>query len=300
MFPSHQSELAIAIVAGLGGMLGWGFADFFAKKTIDSAGDIVTLTWAHLFGTVAFLALSLLRSMLGYPLEMPQGIGIWLILILFGILQALVYLLLYRGFGKGQLAILNPVFSSFSGITALVSIAIIGETARGGQWLVLAMMFAGIMALSLDIRALSAGRIHFTRLPGLPEVAAATGIAAVWTLGWNTFIEGKDWVFCAGLMYAFMTAAILIVAFLRRTNLVLPKGIWLDMVLIGFCETAAYCAISFGYSLTSRTSVVALISGAFSLPTLILARFFLKERVDAVQGAGIAMIVGSVALLAVL
>jgi len=31
-----QTELLIAIIAGLGGMFGWGLADFFAKKTIDS------------------------------------------------------------------------------------------------------------------------------------------------------------------------------------------------------------------------------------------------------------------------
>jgi len=32
-------------------MLGWGLADFFAKKTIDQIGDIVVLAWAHVFGT---------------------------------------------------------------------------------------------------------------------------------------------------------------------------------------------------------------------------------------------------------
>lgn len=300
MLSAYQSELAIAIIAGLGGMFGWGLADFFAKKTIDAVGDIVTLTWAHVFGTAAFLALPLLRSMLGYPVAIPNNTGTWLILILFGMSQALVYLLVYRGFARGQLAILNPVFSSFSGITALISIAVLGETARRGQWMILAALFAGIMAISLDVRGLSAGKIRFARVLGLPEVATATAIAAVWTLCWNSFIEGKDWVACAGLMYAFMTGTILVVAFARRTNLVVPRGNWTYMVLIGLCETAAYGAISFGYSLTSRTSVIALISGAFSLPTLLLARIFLKERVDAVQGAGIGMIVCSIALLALL
>lgn len=295
-----QPDLTVAILAGLGGMLGWGFGDFLAKKTIDAVGDIVTLTWAHVFGTAVFVAMPVLQFISGRPVTLPQDFNTWLLLILFGISQALVYLLVYRGFGKGQLAVLNPVFSSFSGITALISIGILGEPGRRGQWPVLAMLFAGIMALSLDFGALSAGRIRFSRVPGLLEVGAATAIAAAWTLAWNSFIEGRDWITCAGLMYGFMTAAILVVALSRRTNLILPSGIWPYMVLIGLCETAAYCAVSFGYSLTSRTSVIALISGAFSLPTLLLARIFLRERLNPVQGAGIAVIVGSVALLAVL
>jgi uncharacterized membrane protein len=298
---SVQPDLAIAVIAGLGGMLGWGLGDFFAKKTIDAAGDIVTLAWAHIFGTVAFLALPLVRSMLGYPVKMPQGIETWLLLMLFGAAQALVYLLLYRGFGKGQLAVLNPVFSSFSGITALISITVFGETARRGQWLALVALFAGIMAISLDARALAGGKIHWARVAGLPEVITATAVAALWTLGWNSFIEGRDWIVCAGLMYVFMTATILTVACSRRDNLVLKQiNLWPFMALIGLCETLAYCAISFGYSLTTRTSVVALVSGAFSLPTIVLARVFLNERVTTVQGTGIAMIVGSIAALAVL
>jgi len=38
-----QQELLIAVLAGLGGMFGWGFADFFAKKTIDEIGSVASL-----------------------------------------------------------------------------------------------------------------------------------------------------------------------------------------------------------------------------------------------------------------
>ena len=49
------NELLIALVAGFGGMFGWGLADFFAKKTIDELGDVMTLAWAGGFGTIPFL-----------------------------------------------------------------------------------------------------------------------------------------------------------------------------------------------------------------------------------------------------
>ena len=41
----------------------------------------------------------------------------------FGSLQALVYFLLYKGFGKGQVSVLSPTFASFSGFVALASMA---------------------------------------------------------------------------------------------------------------------------------------------------------------------------------
>ena len=49
-----QPELVLAGLAGLGGMMGWGLADFFAKKTIDEIGDVVSLVWAHVHSQVNY------------------------------------------------------------------------------------------------------------------------------------------------------------------------------------------------------------------------------------------------------
>ena len=68
-------------------------------------------------------------------------------------------------------------------------------------------------------------------------------------------------------------------------------------MLIGCFEVGAYVLISLGYSLTTRTSVVALLSGAFSLPTIVLARAFLKERVTGLQTAGSAVVIFGIMLL---
>src|SRR5688572_3907884 len=108
-----ENTLYIAIIAGLAGMFGWGLADFFAKKTIDKVGDMATLAWAHVYGVVILAGLVLARAVSDETI--PQSnldtkeIGL---LVFFGLLQATVYALVYRAFGKGKLAILNPVFSS--------------------------------------------------------------------------------------------------------------------------------------------------------------------------------------------
>ncbi len=288
----------LAVLAGLGGMLGWGLADFFAKKTIDLIGDVQTLLLAHLFGAGAYLLVVAIRAAASHSVSLPIDLPTWLGLAFFGTLQAAVYLLVYRGFGKGQLAVLNPIFASFSGLTALLSIFAFGEVVSGHMALALALLFAGILLINLDVGAQREAQLRFARVPGFPEVAAATLLAAVWTILWDRFVHGHDWLVYAAGMYVFMTLALVAYVLVRRVRVPMPKGsVWIWLALIGLCETGAYLAISLGYGATPHVSVVALLSGAFSLPTIFLARVFLKERTTGLQAVASLIILVGIVLL---
>jgi drug/metabolite transporter (DMT)-like permease len=297
----HQ-DIVIASLAGTGGMLGWGLADFFAKKTIDEIGDTASLVWGHLFGTVSLVIMALCRWLwFGQSVALPIDVKTWSLLAVFGAVQAAVYLFVYKGFAKGQLAVLNPIFASFAGITALLSITFFGEPIGFITVFGLMVLFFGIILISTDFAALKAKRllIGFSHISGFREIVTATLLAALWTLFWDRFIGGADWLVYALLMYAFMTITILLVALIQKVTLrVENRSVWKFLVLIGLCETIAYLAISWGYSTTPLTSVVALLSGAFSLPTIILARLFLKERITALQTAGGIVIIAGIMLLA--
>lgn len=296
------SELVIAILAGLGGMFGWGLADFFAKKTIDQVGDTVSLAWGHLFGTIVLFVMALYQfGLRGQTVSLPDSFLVWSGVIFFGILQATVYYFVYKSFGKGQVGLLSPVFASFSGFVAVVSIVILGELVTGSLLLGLAILFAGIVLINLDVKALRSRRLRFAQIPGFKEVGFATLLAILWTLFWDRFVGGKDWLVYTFYMYASMTVAIFIIAIATRVNLfvVTPK-IWKFLFLIGLTEVIAYLAITWGYGATTRTSVVALLSGAFSLPTIILARMFLKEKITLVQTVGSLVIILGIMLLAAL
>ena len=296
------NELLIAILAGLGGMLGWGLADFFAKKTIDRVGDMVSLAWGHIFGTAVLLLVVLYQFRIrGQKVPLPDNFPAWFGVILFGVLQATVYLFVYRGFAKGQVGLLSPVFASFSGLTAIISIVALGEIVGGYLSLGLATLFFGILLINVDMGALQSRRLRFSQIPGFKEVGFATLLATFWTLSWDWFIGGKDWLQYTFYMYASMTVTILVLAIAQRVNLfIVTSKVWKFLALIGLCETAAYIAITWGYGATTRTSVVALLSGAFSLPTIILARMFLKERITAVQTVGSLTIIAGIMILAVL
>lgn len=278
-------------------MLGWGSADFFAKKTVDRIGALKSLVWAHAFGSLLFILIALEQVTLGGKIiHIPTSFGVLTGLIFFGVLQMIVYWLVYVGFGKGQLAVLNPVFASFPGIVILVSIIGFGEPLHLRLAAALVAIFGGIILLNLDIQALRSRKLNIS--PGLKEVALAAVLAAGWTIGWDKFVNGKDALSYALLMYVFMTITALAAAKLSKVKLRgVERDLWKFLVLIGLGETIAYLAISWGYSATPLTSIVAVISGSFSLPTIFLAFIFLKERITRLQVAAAFIIIIGVALV---
>jgi len=283
-----NDTIAVAVAAGLGAMLGWGFADFFAKKTIDVIGDIQSLVLGHSIGAGLVFALLFTGGIYGDSNRtLPSETSEWLGLAFFGVLEALVYLLVYIGFGKGKLAVLNPVFSSYSGFVALISIIFLGEVVGSVLAIGLGVVFLGMMLISLEGKGMRLKSIRLSKLAGLNEILVATVLAAVWTILWSEFVDGKDGRLYGGLMYIAMTLALYIYAIVRKVKVhnVTPK-IWLLAACIGVAEVVAYVAISIGFSETSRVSIVAVLSGAFSLPVIILSYIFLKEKVDRTHRIG--------------
>ena len=66
------NSLVIAIIGGLGGMLGWGFSEFATKKSVDIVGAISSLVWAHIFGSVLLFSL-LFSKLLVSPSILPNS-----------------------------------------------------------------------------------------------------------------------------------------------------------------------------------------------------------------------------------
>ncbi|MGH7241294.1 MAG: EamA family transporter [Candidatus Saccharimonadales bacterium] len=294
-----NNALLIALLAGLGGMVGWGSADFFAKKSIDKIGSIKSLVWAHIFGTLILFTAFMLRTVFNpTSSQLPTDVKSWLELGFFGVLQMIVYWMAYRGFEKGRLTILNPVFASYSGIVALLSIMFLGEKVRSLAVIALGVIFVGSLLLSLDFSQKGTKRIKLAA--GLPEVALAAALAAVWTIGWDKFVSGRDPLSSAFIMYGFMSLAAVVLARLMRVKFSVIHDLDKNpLFLVGLSEAVAYLAISWGYSRTSLIAVVAVISGAFSVPTVLLAYLFLKERLNMLQILAVSSIIAGVVILSV-
>ncbi len=296
-----ERGLLIALLTGLGGMLGWGFSEFATKKSVDRIGTISSLVWAHVFGTMILFSLLFVRLFIVHaPVIFPIALSEWSGLLFFGTLQTMVYYFAYKGFEKGEVSILSPIFASFAGVVALLSILVFGEALNIGFVPALVFIFGGVMLINIDLESLKANRIRIKAVVGLKEIIIATVLATVWTLGWDKFTGNKDWMVYTTLMFVFMTLSAFLIASMAKVNLWEVKlGAWKFLWLIAIGEIIAYLAITFGYASTTYTSVIAILSGASSLPTIILARVFLKEKMAKIQTTASLIIITGIILLSV-
>lgn len=285
-----QQELLIAILAGLGGMLGWGFADFFAKKTIDKIGDITTLFWAQLIGIIPLSIFFLFNS------NITLSQSDILFLLAFGIVSAVSYDILYKAFGKGQVSILSPIFASYAGVAVLFSAFLFGETIPQQRWWALGIIFLGILATGINPKGIGES-IKQDIKKGLPEVLIALTVYSLWLIFWNDFVSDKTWLMIL-FVRIFAAMTIFIIARYKKINLNFKnKELWLYLTCIGLFDALAFSMVSIGFSLTTYTSIIVILTGAFSLPTIILARIFLKERLNKFQAAGGLIIIAGIVLL---
>jgi uncharacterized membrane protein len=289
-----MSEHALAVFAGLGGMLGWGFADFFAKWAIGRIGDLRTLFWSQAVGVAPLLGILAARH------QLPTLYRFDLVfLVIFGVVQAMWYLGIYAGFAKGQVSVLSPVFSSYAVLVALLSALFFGEHISVATWLAIGLVFAGVVLIGVtprDVRHVGA----LTTVPGLPEVVAALVAFSLWLVLLERFIGGRDWVFFAFVIRAVETITLAAYAHVTRRPLALRphRSLRSCIAVIGGCDVIAFGAFAYGLSGSTQTSVVAALSSAYSLLTVVLARLFLSERLSAVQGVATGVILVGIVLVA--
>lgn len=287
-------SLVIALIAGLGSMLGWGAADFFAKKTIDKIDDVRTLLWSQAIGVVPLLVIFLANP------ETPNfSWSTPFLLVAFGVVSALAYLPLYNGFSKGKVSVLSPIFASYAVVVAVLSTIFFHEHLSLGRVIAIAVVCLGILLVSTDVREL---RQIFKRkakpTSGVPEVVSAMLLYSVWLVLFDQFLQDRNWVSCLLIVRIAASLTLVVYARLRRRKMVVGnKKLWQPLALIGLFDVAAFSFVSYGFSHTHLTSVVAVLSATFSVPTIILAALFLKERLQRIQVIAVAIILGGVALI---
>jgi drug/metabolite transporter (DMT)-like permease len=289
-----HNTLFIAIVTGLIAMIGWGTADFFAKKTIDKIGDVATLFWGQLLGLIPLLGIFLVSPHIDHLNHFDP-----LFLILFGVFSALTYLPLYNAFGKGQISIISPIFGAYSVMVVILAAIFLHAGLAPLQKIAIVLVVLGIFLVSTDITELRQSlRVKSRRLKGVPEVVTAMLSYSIWLVFLDNFLSGRDWVFpLLAIRISAVITLIVYAAVSKQSLKVTDQSLWKFLAVIGLFDVAAFAAVSYGYSHTSYIAIVTVLSATFSLPTIVLAYFFLKERIKPLQIAAAAFILVGVVLV---
>jgi drug/metabolite transporter (DMT)-like permease len=167
------------------------------------------------------------------------------------------------------------------------------------QGVAIAVVFAGLLLANGDpreIRTLLNSPGQKTR--GIPEVGSAMLIYSLWLVLLDRLLNGHSWVFILLMIRAISVTTLLIYAIFKNQNLkIYDKSLWKFLAAIGLFDVAAYSFVAYGFSHTSNLSIVAVLSAAFSVPTIILAHIFLKERVTKLQLLATVFIIAGIVLV---
>jgi drug/metabolite transporter (DMT)-like permease len=296
----------VGVLLGLTAALNWGVADFMARFATRRTGSLRAL----LFMQVAGLAvLTAIMGSTGHWLKLFPAfhLGIWLWIVLAGILSALASLALYRSFEIGVLALVSPIAASYPALTVALSI-LSGERLTRAHALGIASALVGVVIAALALPSQTAAEAqhatpeHHRRqlLRGVPwALAAALGFGVnYWVLGFRVMPVFGGF---ASVWVIRLVTLVVLASLLRPmgASMAIPRGsaAWL-IFFIGVTDTAGFVANNFAFK-QEQIAIATVLASLYGVVTLFFAAAFLRERLGRRQWLGIALIFLGVALVSV-
>ena len=170
-----MSVIIQSILAGLGGMFGWGLYDFFGGLFSKRIGNFKTFFWSQLAGLVFA---TLLIFAFAINLNIPTSIAI--LIPVASILYATAYLLFFKGFELGNVSIISATMNLWAVFTMLFAFIFLGQRLSTFQFLGVLMIIAGVIFVSLKWSDIEDQNIKL--LSGVKETILA---ALLFGIFWN-------------------------------------------------------------------------------------------------------------------
>jgi uncharacterized membrane protein len=293
-YTGAMSNVLISILSGLGGMFGWGTADFFATKVIREIGNLRALFWVQ---TVGIATISLL--ILVFRPELNTDATLILLSAVCGVLYIIGYLLLYQSFGIGKLSIVSPIAASQTPLAVLIAVLFLNQTLVNLQPIGIGLVMIGVLFLSIDLQEIrNAQKVEIVK--GVKEaLGAAIAFGIFWPIS-DYVNERMHWLWF-NLVAKFVGFILLLIwAKLSspQTRMAEVGKITKYAVLVALLDLGALLSISYGLSVGDSIIIVP-ISQAVPLVTITLAVLFLKEKLKLNQVIGIVLTIIGIILTAI-
>lgn len=272
-----------AILLALGASLGWGISDYLGGLKSRSL-PILSVLLVSQTTALAALLLFLLTSATALP-----GISFLLSAMLAGLGEMIGIVALYRGLSTGTMSVVAPISNAAPAIPLTVAL-VLGEIPGTTQLAGLVLVVAGIVLTSIER---SAGR---AAVGARRNASVVYGIISA--IGFGTFFAAMDsaaegaiiWALFAARLTSLVviaTAAMLMMS-LGRSRLGLTKAEVPVLAMIGLLVVSADAMYAVASTL-GLLSVVGVLSALHPVVTVLLARLHLREHMDGMRYAGIAV-----------
>lgn len=270
---------------GLGTALCWGVADFVARLIGRAVGALTALTAVTIAGAVELTAVLLLTDT---ALPSLYDASIWAWAASAATMASLW--MFYEALRRAPIAVVAPLVGAYPAWALMISVLILGVRPAAETW-------AAMVGVIVGMWLVGSGHAGDTpRQPGarrLAMLSAATFAVAVLLGQHATAIHGTvETVWFTRVLGGAMLLAVLPILMPVRLT-------WRWAVVAaaqGSVDTGGYLFL-YAAAAGMQAAIATVVSSAFGIVTILLARIFLGERIGTRGLTGIALVFGGVAYL---
>ena len=280
----------LALGLGLTAALIWAVHDLLARKVSQGAALLPIIATVLLSGSLVLAPLALVRgdwtAMTGPAIALST---------VYGLTYALAGGALYKAFSLAPVRLVSPVIGAYPMLSLIIAHAQ-GQPVTPTDWLAVAAIVTGIAIVAIAAR--DDAPEGYAAPPAIAlgwAALSALGFATTFALGQEATRQGEELpVMLIGRFVALM--AILVLAVILRAPVRPARGqAWL-LALMGAFDAVALGLVTAAGALP-RAEYASVTSSLFGVLTVLLAAWFLRERVRPVQWLGIAAVFSGIAVL---
>ena len=241
-------------------------------------------TGSLLLGTVSFYYLDSVKAF-----DLPIFLGTFFssLLCVFG------YFCLYYGFQVGSLSVVSTITAGGALVSVALSLVILKEWPSPLQFSAVGLVISGVILVSF--RKSGPGKAPGKTLGVVPAIFSALFFGSYVVL--VKLVSPQTGPFLPVFLIRGLGVVLIGGALLYRKELAYPpKPLWKYLVAIGAFDALAFLSLITGINRT-MVSIVSPLSSLFTVVTVLLARFVLKEKLKAHQIGGIGLVMAGVILL---
>jgi drug/metabolite transporter (DMT)-like permease len=283
-----------SILAGLGGMFGWGTSDFFAGISSKKLGHYKTFFWSQ-FAGLASASLIILFFSANFAITT----NLFILLSIASVFYSVAYLYFYKGFELGNVSVISASINLWPVFTMIFAYIFLGQRLSTQQSLGILLILSGITLVALKWNDFKNQK--FSLLAGVKEAIFASFLSGIfWNLS-DVISEKIGWLPTTIYIKVGVVIFLLIFSFLKRNGLSLNKistQTKLTVLLVGVLEAIGVASVNWGLTV-GDVILITPISSALSVITITMAIIFLKEKITKTQAMGILFTIVGIIMTAI-
>ncbi len=281
-------SITLAVIFGTLSLAGYGLSDYFGAISSKRVGSFESV----LISRAVALALLVVAAILffHFPVLTPLEMGLLLLTAFFTTVGLLSF---YKGFAIGDVSIVASIGNASGAVTVILLLVFLGASLTAPQSMFVAAIIAGTVLVAFKLKDLH--KLNVKKAVRGSEYATLT------MMSWGTsaflgvvLIHYLGWFFPVLFVYALLFVYNIAYFYTKRIKFAKIGNSLPLIALTGITAVIGYGAFNYGIAASNAPVIVAPLSAAAPVLTVILAFVLLREKIDISQKVGIALILLSI------